>query len=149
MTNEDTMRCPTLNWTAMSEESCTVRFALAERPGVFAGHFPTQAVLPGVVQVRWVREVLRAWEGRRSSAQGLEPLTLSAITQMKFVKPVMPEDTVELVLTRGKTSPTVIEFHYYALRGGERLLTAQGKVRTHRALVLGDTIVPNQREGAL
>lgn len=149
MTNEDTMRCPTLNWTAMSEETCTVRFALAERPGVFAGHFPTQAVLPGVVQVRWVREVLRAWEGRMGDASALPPVTLSAISQMKFVKPVTPNDTVELVLTRGKTSPMLIEFHYYALRGGERLLTAHGKVRMHRALVLSEATAVNQREGAL
>lgn len=137
MTNEDTMRCPTLNWTEVSEESCTVRFALAERPGVFAGHFPTQAVLPGVVQVRWVREVLRAWEERMGAASALPPVTLSAISQMKFVKPVTPTDTVELVLTRGKASPTLIEFHYYALRGGERVVTAHGKVRTSRALAVG------------
>lgn len=137
MTNEETMRCPTLNWTDASEETCTVCFALAECPGVFAGHFPTQAVLPGVVQVRWVREVLRAWEGRMGALSALPPVMLSAIAQMKFVKPVTPSDTVELVLTRGKTSPTLVEFHYYALRGGERVLTAHGKVRTDRALVLG------------
>ena len=148
MTNEDTMRCPTLNWTDASEYTCTVRFALAERPGVFAGHFPTQAVLPGVVQVRWVREVLRAWEGRMVDASSLPPVTLSAISQMKFVKPVTPNDTVELVLTRGKTSPTLIEFHYYALRGGERVVTAHGKVRTSRALALEDASTPPQSESA-
>lgn len=61
----------------------------AEHPA-FAGHFPDQPILPGVLQVDWAIRQGEAVFG---------PLgTFSRIAQLKFMHLIQPGDAVDLVL---------------------------------------------------
>lgn len=119
------MRKPTLmdivNVLSSEPLRCIARVSLADIAWVFEGHFPSQAVLPGVIQLNWVRELATHWLGR--------PLTMTGIPQMKFVTPVTPTHTVEIVLTRKAESDTTIHFQYSIVRpNAEPLPASQGKV---------------------
>lgn len=50
---------------------------------IFAGHFPTQPVLPGACMVQMLKEVLQQAQGQR--------LTLQKGTNIKFISVVRPD----------------------------------------------------------
>jgi len=56
----------------------------------FKGHFPTEPILAGIVQVRWAVEAARTLTG---SAAGP-----ASIQQLKFKAPIRPESIVDLTL---------------------------------------------------
>lgn len=77
----------------------------------FSGHFPEQAVLPGVVQVHWAAKLGLLW------IQGdAEPrLALDSSVQLKKVKfntPVLPAYQLSLELMY-RAEKEQITFHYY------------------------------------
>lgn len=53
------------------------------------GHFPGQPLVPGVVLLEAVATALRDWRGER----------LARIAEAKFVAPLLPGETAELVLS--------------------------------------------------
>lgn len=58
----------------------------------FKGHFPEFALLPGVVQVQWAKDIAcRYWN--------LE-VALFGVKALKFMSPIRPDDTVVLKLSR-------------------------------------------------
>lgn len=58
----------------------------------FKGHFPEFALLPGVVQVQWAKDIAcRYWN--------LE-VALFGVKALKFMSPIRPDDTVVLKLTQ-------------------------------------------------
>ncbi len=59
----------------------------ASFPG-FDGHFPRDAILPGVCVVQALHVAAEAWAGR--------PLTLRRIASAKFLSAVRPGETLEL-----------------------------------------------------
>lgn len=85
----------------MSPIRSVVRRIEADHPS-FAGHFPGQPVLPGVVLLAEVMEAALAqpeWAGRLSAGAGLP--------QAKFLAPVRPGAELRIVLT---TQPQGLAF---------------------------------------
>lgn len=58
----------------------------------FKGHFPTEPILPGIVQVGWAVDAARALTGR--------PEGPASVQQLKFKSPIRPQSIVDLTLTR-------------------------------------------------
>ncbi len=98
----------------------TARIELRRAPWAFEGHFPAKALLPGVIQLAWVRELCSLWLD--------EPCTLQGVPQMKFVKPVIPEDTLRLTLSRAEPNARKIAFTYDILLDAQALAASHGKV---------------------
>lgn len=70
----------------------------------FAGHFPDQAVLPGVVQVHWVGELSK----RLFAVSGF-----SELKSIKFNSMVLPNQDLELTLKYAQDKGTV-RFSYHS-----------------------------------
>lgn len=101
--------------------SLTARVTLAEGMSVFEGHFPTQPILPGVVQLNLVKMLAEDWAGRR--------LRLVSVPQMKFTVPVRPGDTVAVTLSPVETPKGLsVGFSLELEKGAERLPASRGKV---------------------
>lgn len=68
----------------------------------FEGHFDSLSLLPGVVQVRWAMELLPTL---------IECDDFISVERLKFVRPILPNSIVDLVLTYSSDSNTcVFEF---------------------------------------
>ncbi len=67
------------------------RLQVPEHHPAFAGHFPGHPVLPGVVQVDWAIRLGQATFGDLG--------TFARITQLKFLRPIGPSDSITLVLS--------------------------------------------------
>jgi hypothetical protein len=77
----------------------------------FSGHFPEQAVLPGVVQVHWAAKLGRLWT--QANAEHSETIESSVqLKKVKFNTPVLPnyELCLELMYRAEKAQ---ITFHYH------------------------------------
>ena len=53
------------------------------------GHFPGQPVVPGVLLLDWVAAALERWRGQR----------IAGLAQVKFQRPLLPEQDAALLLT--------------------------------------------------
>lgn len=76
----------------------TILLYVPDNLSYFAGHFPTQAVLPGVVQVHWVGELAK------------KIFTVTGFSQLKSIKfsnMVLPDQTLELTLKYAQEKGTV------------------------------------------
>ena len=83
------------------------------------GHFPTQSILPGVVQLTWVVTAIQKW------LESAPPI--ARIEALKFKAPILPGETLTLVLRRDDS-----RFRFEFKRGEEvcsqgRLTLAQSK----------------------
>lgn len=93
------------------ENKLCLRLAIPATLGWFAGHFPTQPILPGVAQLDWVMAY---------GAQLAPGLRFSAIDSVKFQRPIVPDTTLNLTLN-WDAQRSVLSFSY-------TLLTEQGEV---------------------
>lgn len=86
----------------------------------FAGHFPEQAVLPGVVQVHWVGEL----------AQTIFSLSgFSELKSIKFSNMILPNQALELTLKYVPDKDT-LRFSYQSLSSdGEVVKFSNGMLR--------------------
>ncbi len=75
-----------------SEESCQFVIALRPDSPVYGGHFPGFPVTPGVALLTVVRELL---ESRLH-----KPLALASADDVKFLRPLTPEDNPVTVTFR-------------------------------------------------
>jgi 3-hydroxymyristoyl/3-hydroxydecanoyl-(acyl carrier protein) dehydratase len=60
----------------------------ADHPAL-PGHFPGQPVVPGVLLLDRVAAALARWRGQR----------VTALAQVKFLRPLLPEQDAELILS--------------------------------------------------
>lgn len=96
------------------------RVQLSSIESVFEGHFPTQTILPGVIQLAWVRELISFWWA--------EDVHFQSLPQLKFMTPLLPEHTVEIELSLPTEAERKVAFSYYIVKPtGERILASQGK----------------------
>ena len=79
-------------WTE-DGSTVSVRITLLSQHVIYQAHFPGQPVTPGVCILQIISELL---ETRLQ-----EPLSLSLVKNMKFVKPISPIDDAELEIPVG------------------------------------------------
>lgn len=72
----------------MSTHETFLRIA-ADHPSL-PGHFPGRPIVPGVVLLDEVVAATEDWLGR--------PLTIASLPQAKFLNPLLPEQTVQVLL---------------------------------------------------
>lgn len=87
----------------------------------FSGHFPNQPLLPGVVQlgiaIEFAREIFSVD-------------TNNAFPVVKFVSPILPNDTVTLCLKLNSDKKNVsFDYFFGALGNGDQNKASTGKIR--------------------
>ncbi len=95
-----------------------VKFFSADEP-FFAGHFPGQPLVPGVI----LAEAMAQTAGIAAGQKG-RSFRLSAIKQMKFLHPVLPESSVIFTAEKMAESGTLQQFR--ASASVEERLVAEG-----------------------
>jgi 3-hydroxyacyl-[acyl-carrier-protein] dehydratase len=98
---------------------CTKQFAASEP--FFRGHFPGNPIVPGVI----LTEAAAQTAGIAAGEPG-KVFHLSAIRQMKFLRPVSPGSLVEFTATGAGGMGGLLQFAVSARVGGE--LVAEGVV---------------------
>ena len=82
-----------------ADGSTALAFCFPADDPTFAGHFPTRPVLPGVFQLEMARlaaeTVLQC------------PLALREITKAKFLRPIIPAETVRVELKLAEKADTI------------------------------------------
>ncbi len=66
------------------------RFAIAASHPSLPGHFPGEPVVPGVVVLDQVIDAAQTWLGHALSPR--------ALTQVKFLSPLLPDEAAEIAL---------------------------------------------------
>jgi len=103
---------------------CTRRFAASE--AFFRGHFPGHPLVPGVI----LTEAAAQTAGIAAGEAG-RVFHLSAIRQMKFMRPVLPESEVEFRAERTGGIGGMLQFQVSARVGGE--IVAEGVIILNEA----------------
>src|SRR4029453_10979479 len=75
-------------WRAMSAGEFRETFSIAAAHGGLAGAFPGRPVVPGVVLLDRVAAAFERWRGAR----------LAGLPQVKFLRPLLPDQEAELLL---------------------------------------------------
>lgn len=77
-----------------SPDSITARLSVDPDLKCFNGHFPSEPVLPGIIQTHWAVQIARA-----AFDFSLQP---QRIKRLKFKQVVVPPQQLDLVLSREK-----------------------------------------------
>lgn len=96
-----------------------LQLAIPATLGWFAGHFPTQPLLPGVAQLDWVM----------AYGEELAPgMRFSSIDNVKFQRPIVPQSELELNLQWDATR-SVLSFSYILLAEQGDIPASSGKIK--------------------
>lgn len=95
----------------------------------FAGHFPEQAVLPGVAQVHWVGELAK----KIFAVSGF-----SDLKSIKFSSMILPNQVIELTLKYAPEKGT-IRFNYQSPDGDEGVLKFSSGMLSFAAVIQGSS----------
>ena len=98
---------------------CETQFA-ANDP-MFAGHFPGDPLVPGVI----LTEALAQTAGIAAHENSATRFLLSAIRQMKFLRPVRPEEKIILRARKMGEVDQLLQFEVAALINGQLVATGQ------------------------
>lgn len=96
-----------------------LRLAVPATLSWFKGHFPTQPLLPGVAQLDWVM----AW-----GAELAPGMRFSSIDSVKFQRPIVPQNELELNLQWDATR-SVLSFTYLLLNEQGAVPASSGKIK--------------------
>ena len=84
-----------------SPDGTTVQeFRFPASDAVFAGHFPAHPLLPGIFQIEMARGVAE------SALQ--TPLRVRSVTKAKFLRPIIPGETVRVELKCNEKADTIL-----------------------------------------
>lgn len=89
------MEEPIILNTDINDDKTSVTLAL-EIPATliyFQGHFPNNPILPGIVQLKWVKLYAERF-------LNIAPNTLTRVPQLKFTHIIQPNDKITLAITR-------------------------------------------------
>ena len=78
----------------MSAAEFRETFSIAASHGALPGHFPGRPVVPGVVLLDRVAAAVERWRGAR----------IAGLPQVKFLRPLLPDQEAELLLEDGGKS---------------------------------------------
>ena len=92
----------------------------------FADHFPGNPLMPGVLLVECAAQTAGALWQKPGAA------FLAAVTQFRFVKPVLPDQTLEIEVMLEKDFGALAQFEAVLRVGTE--VVAQGRLTLSRAL---------------
>jgi 3-hydroxyacyl-[acyl-carrier-protein] dehydratase len=70
--------------TEIKEQSALISVSINRNHAVFAGHFPGQAVVPGVFSLQMLKECLENWVQRK--------LQYAELVQCKFAQAIVPAE---------------------------------------------------------
>lgn len=117
--------CEIENSRIATDSTFSVSLALPEDLVWFEGHFPKKALLPGVVQLRWVLYYASLWLGK---------VNLREIVTMKFVRPVLPLEALQLRLTKGAVRDDLLtlQFEYVVTNGTEATTVSLGRLKVQK-----------------
>ncbi|MBQ9273281.1 MAG: hypothetical protein IJ228_00590 [Succinivibrio sp.] len=90
----------------------------------FQGHFPRQAILPGVAQLVWAEHYAQCY-----LAEGQE---LRAIPALKYLCPILPDSTLSLRLSYVKDKDRV-DFAYEIVNDQNRVSATSGSLKFAKA----------------
>ncbi|MFK7895767.1 MAG: hypothetical protein AB8G23_08035 [Myxococcota bacterium] len=122
------------------EETRRVRWGVPEGLVCWPGHFPEQALLPGVLQLSWVMAELADW-------QGVE-LKLRRIEKLKFKLPVLPGDVLRAEMSRRSTAPGSFVFRVDLYLRDEQSTTLQVVADETRGAIVSAEISGSQGDAA-
>ena len=94
--------------------ACVKVFATSEP--FFRGHFPGDPLVPGVILTEALAQTAGIAAGRPENGA---PYRLSAIRQMKFLKPVRPGDEIVLMAEKTAAIGGMLQFAVTARVGGQ------------------------------
>jgi 3-hydroxymyristoyl/3-hydroxydecanoyl-(acyl carrier protein) dehydratase len=100
-----------------ADDSVTLEFCFPASDPTFAGHFPTRPLLPGVFQLEMARFAAEAVAGG--------PLAVREITKAKFLRPIIPTETVRVELKLSGKADTIQVRALFSVTGrpaGEAIL---------------------------
>lgn len=86
-----------------TENGYCLQMAIDDKIHWFQGHFPQQAVLPGVVQVHWAASMIKHYFAIEEN--------FSKVGNLKFKTMILPDTQLSLSLEASK--PHSVKFHYY------------------------------------
>lgn len=84
------------------EKSCYI----APQQPVFAGHFPGNPIMPGVLVLGLLKSLLAEHSGTQ--------VQIAAIKRQKFMRPVLPGDTLCIRITKLEVDGVFLDVHYQA-----------------------------------
>lgn len=83
---------PTIQSRQDNGDSLSCKLAIDASLPQFKGHFPGSPVLPGIAQVDWAVQLVKAWD---------HPATdIEHLSRVKFIRPVLPGDELQLTIER-------------------------------------------------
>ena len=101
----DTAWAPTLRSRQTGALRWEAEWEVPEGLDCFAGHFPEQALLPGVVQLEWLaREIEGETQDRFPGRDA--PIRFSRIERLKFKRPIFPGDHLTACFERDADTDT-------------------------------------------
>lgn len=93
--------------------SHTVERTISAHHPSLVGHFPGEPIVPGVVLLDEILDALTEWQG---------PCYLKGINTVKFLTPVLPDQTFDITLVLGDKGLVNFHCHY------QNTLLAQGQM---------------------
>jgi 3-hydroxyacyl-[acyl-carrier-protein] dehydratase len=88
----------------------------------FAGHFPAEPIMPGVLVVEALAQTAGLLLGLRPTAESGTPRAFFlARTEMKFPNTAVPGDTLSLIATLTRSFGTLFRFDVAACVGERRI----------------------------
>jgi 3-hydroxyacyl-[acyl-carrier-protein] dehydratase len=101
MTMLDSIRAARLREPQLQPDGSTVQeFRFLASDAVFAGHFPGHPLLPGIFQIEMTRGLAEAVLGGK--------LAVRAVTKAKFLRPIIPGETVRVELKCTPKADTIL-----------------------------------------